>query len=240
MESVKYVTLAAVFSTLLASTSANCTVIVGDPGPIDITGQRASDALVIYDVTTPGAPAEVFGPLTAPATYFTVEPPVSGVGLESLIKFSTGPISLSSHAVVMLESPTAVRDSAAPPVFVPSGFGFDGRIVSDIIVRDNGIGGGLLLQLVSDGGLLETAFSIALGEHVPITFVEQTGAFQDLTTALGSPTITTPSGSIQKLQVLVFSEISPVPEPVTTSLLGVGLVGLGIVRCKRARARKAQ
>lgn len=120
---------------------------------------------------------------------------------------------LPSAAVVLLEPLGEPIDPGSAPVFWPG----TNRYVSDIVVRYNVNPFGF--AFISDGhaSLATWVTFLSTAPAGAVVALDETGVFQDLTTALGIP-----AGTGVTVRI-----ISDVPEPGTAALLlaGAGVVG---------------
>lgn len=166
----------------------------------------------VFVVTLTESAAGATGPETA---VFNLPPLPDGV-LTTLLPPTIAPV---KAAVVLLEPVGATPDPGTTPIF------FNNRIVSDFVIAfftPNSLVSPVGVALISDGdGNLALWASILFSGAVPVIGLDETGAFQDLTVALGTP-----------YRVEVVSDVGAVPEPGSAALL---LLGAGVVLCASRR-----
>ena len=102
-------------------------------------------------------------------------------------------------------------------------------IVSDVIISNYGSAVvHPFIQFISDGSLdIQSILSLPAG--FPIVFLAETGLLQDVTPFL----LALAPNPFGPIKVQVASGVTPIPEPGTVALLGLGLAGLAVGGSRR-------
>ena len=160
---------------------------------------------------------------TSPETAVFNLPPLPDGVLAAVLPPTIAPV---KSAVVLLEPLGSVVDPGTTPIF------FNNRIVSDFVIAfftPNSLLAPVGVAFISDGdGNLALWASVLFGGSAPLSGLEETGSFQDLTSLLGTP---------YKAEVL--SDLGPVPEPGSAALLLAGLCVV-VCACRHRIARRQQ